>query len=158
MISQAFFNKNITRCYECFDETGNRRKCLKCRRYYHQTCLKSDEDRRTAMGIKMEKKGTGTMNYFGSNGDEPINYNQCYPCTLLERGQNRNFQTMSKEEINYLLNYVLKHIVVWSSDVALSYLEHVERKIRRNKYDVLEKFLVDILDVCDQIATDYGSK
>lgn len=157
-MSKTFLDKNKTPCYECFDQTGIRRKCRKCHRYYHQKCLKSDKDRRKAMEIEKEKIGIRTKSYFDEKTDEKINYELCYACTLLEHGQNRNRPKMSKGEINYLLNFVLKRIVVWSSDLTKSYFEHVEQKIRRKKYSVLEEFLVDILDICYQIATENGSK
>lgn len=145
-------------CFECYTATGMKRKCLECNRFFHKTCIKSDAERKKELEPYTDRK---SLQHRGGNerGKETdaVSSQLCFPCSLHVRAEQRTEPAMTKEEVNYLLNFIYKRIVVFNSNGSVD-LTQIERKVRRQMYEFPEELLIDMMDVRYKIAIEHGSK
>lgn len=151
-------------CFECFSR-GNclLKKCLKCHRFFHKKCMKSESERKKELEAYINSKSPHLHHHWNEHEDKENDASSsqlCYSCCLTNKAQKRTEPTMTKEEVNYLLNFIYKRIVGWISNgsVDLNILSQVERKVRRKMYEFPEEFLIDMMDIRFKTAIEHGSK
>lgn len=170
--------QEIPWCFECHkNNSGHLQKCANCSRCYHPKCAKDDQQReqdiekwnyhkanfqKTLTEGAARKPGNNTERERTKSPDTDENCNEsdmklCYACTLLEKGKQLPEVQLSREEINYLLKFVVDRVISWVPDNAWG-VAQIKEKIANQSYTLLEELLVDILDMVHDAALTEGCK
>lgn len=141
-------------CFECFKAVGEMKKCIKCIRIFHVSCLKTDLQRKLELApYDTNKNYERHVEKDRSSATESL----CYACHLIEKALSRKEPQMTKEEINYLVKMVFNYVINRFSRCRVD-LSLIKDKIQNQMYECLEELLVDILDIRFQVALKHGSK